>query len=357
MVTLQMNTRNRWRPPKGAASVLFSAVLFGTGVPLAKPLLGATSPVLLAGLLYSGAALGLSLAGPWLTAPHRESPLTRAHLPWLAASLLTGGVLGPVLLMAGLRTTPASAASLLLNLEGVFTTLLAWFVFRENYDRRIALGFALIVAGGVVLSAADRLSLPLGSLAVACACLCWALDNNLTQRLSAADPVRIAAIKGAVAGAFNVALGLALGSSWPAPAALGAALAIGFLCYGASLALYITGLRHLGTARTSAYFSVGPFFGAALAVVVLREPLRLTLVVAGALMLAGVWLHLTERHRHWHHHERLSHSHRHVHDMHHQHAHASGDPPGEPHAHQHVHEEMTHEHPHHPDLHHRHRHV
>jgi drug/metabolite transporter (DMT)-like permease len=338
-----------------------SAVLFGLSTPLAKVLLGETPPLLLAGLLYAGSGMGLSIVRFLMPRSLNERPLTRSDLPWLAGAVLAGGVVAPVLLMSGLRATPASAASLLLNLEGVFTALLAWFVFHENVDRRIALGFALIMAGAVLLSWSGGLdqgpALPLGSLAIAGACLCWAVDNNLTQRISAADPLRLAAIKGGVAGAVNLALAiLVVRAHWPSPGVLGAALCVGFVGYGVSLALFVLALRHLGTARTGAYFSLAPFFGTATSIGLLREPMGWRLLVAGILMAVGAWMHLTEQHEHEHHHERLEHAHPHVHDEHHRHAHEPGTPDREPHTHVHVHEPITHRHPHYPDIHHRHRH-
>jgi drug/metabolite transporter (DMT)-like permease len=287
-------------------------------------------------------------------------PIPRRDVPWLAGAIAFGGVLGPVLLMVGLRTTPGAAASLLLNLEGVFTAALAWFVFRENYDRRIAAGMLLIVAGGVVLSwqPGQPFSVSTGALAVAGACLCWGIDNNMTQKVSAGDPVTIAALKGGVAGAINAVIAWAIGAGLPGGSAIAGALVLGLVSYGASLALYVLALRHVGTARTGAYFSVAPFAGALLSLAVLREPVGGPLVAAGVLMAAGVWLHLTERHAHKHHHDRMSHSHshRHIHDEHHQHAHEPGIDPREPHTHWHEHEPLVHAHPHYPDIHHRHRH-
>jgi drug/metabolite transporter (DMT)-like permease len=348
------------RVPAGVGFAIGSALLFGLSTPCAKLLVGETAPLLLAGLLYAGSGLGLALIRLFLPVSAEQAPITRADMPWLAGAIVAGGILGPVLLMTGLRSTPASAASLLLNLEGVFTALLAWFVFRENFDRRIALGFALIVAGGVALSweggADGRFALPLGSLAITAACLCWAVDNNVTQKVSGADPVGLAAIKGGAAGAVNLALALATGAHWPSATVVAAALIVGFLGYGLSLALFVVALRHLGTARTGAYFSLAPFFGALTSLALLREPISGGLIAAGGLMAAGAWLHLTERHEHDHRHATLDHSHRHEHDDHHQHAHEGDAVADEPHTHRHVHEPTMHRHPHYPDIHHRHRH-
>jgi drug/metabolite transporter (DMT)-like permease len=341
---------------------LLAAVLFGASAPLAKALLEGVSAQVLAGLLYLGSGTGLGVY--WLArrrrnAPFREAPLTWRDVPWLAGAIATGGVIAPVLLMLGLGRTPASAASLLLNLEGVFTAALAWVVFRENVDRRIVLGMAAIVAGGALLSwGGGGVSLTglAGPLLVAAACLGWAVDNNLTQKVSAADPVEIAGLKGLVAGAVNLTAGLALGGAVPALSRLAAALAVGFLGYGVSLVLYVLAMRALGTARTGAYFSLAPFVGAVVGLVIFGERVTPVLVGAGCLMALGLWLHLSERHMHEHTHQPLSHTHRHTHDEHHRHAHGPGDPPGEPHTHAHEHGPLVHRHPHYPDIHHRHSH-
>ncbi|HEY1426346.1 MAG TPA: DMT family transporter [Caulobacteraceae bacterium] len=349
-----------WLAWPGAPLALTSAALFGASTPLAKLLLGGgVDPWLLAGLLYLGSGIGLSLtlvARPALRLP-AEAPLQRGDAPWLALVVLTGGVAGPLLLMIGLAATPASAAALLLNVEGLATMAIAWLAFRENVDRRLLVGAAAILAGAIVLSwQGGAGGAGLGALAVVGACIAWGVDNNLTRKLSAGDPLQIAAIKGLAAGAANLALALAHGAGLPAVGAIAAAAGIGFFGYGVSLALYVLALRHLGAARTGAYFSTAPFLGAALALGIFRTPVTLQLAAAAVLMGIGVWLHLTERHQHEHEHEALEHAHRHTHDVHHQHAHAPNDPPGEPHTHRHRHAPLRHAHPHYPDLHHRHGH-
>ena len=347
--------------PGGVGAALLAAALFGVSTPLAKALLASIAPQLLAGLLYLGSGVGLSLYRTLRkrgAAAAKEAPLTRRDAPWLAGAIAIGGALGPVLLMMGLQRTPASSASLLLNLEGVLTALIAWFGFHENFDRRIALGMLAIVAGGVVLSWQGRLEWGglAGPLLVTGATLCWAVDNNLTQKVSAGDPVQIAMLKGLAAGSVNVAIAATLGASWPTPSSAGAGLLLGFLGYGVSLALFVRALRDLGTARTGAYFSSAPFLGAAVSLVLFRERPTLLFGAGAALMALGVWLHLTERHEHEHTHEAMEHMHLHVHDAHHQHVHGAGDPPGEPHSHRHRHEPLVHRHPHYPDIHHRHGH-
>ena len=342
----------------GIGMALGAALLFGVSAPLAKLLLGTATPQLLAGLLYLGSGVGLGLMWLGRRDTQKEARLTRRDAPWLAGAILFGGVLGPFLLMAGLAITPASSASLLLNLEGVFTAGLAWFVFREHFDRRIALGMAIIVAGGVVLSWEGRLD-PTeisGPLLIAGATLCWGIDNNLTQKVSARDPVEIAMLKGLAAGTVNTALALSFGAHWPSALHVLAAGVLGLLSYGVSLVLFVLALRQLGTARTGAYFASAPFVGAAVSLLVFRERPSATLLVGASLMAAGVWLHLTEHHSHEHRHESMEHEHLHVHDEHHRHVHGPDEPAGDPHSHRHRHEPMVHTHPHYPDIHHRHEH-
>ncbi len=305
----------------GVQAGIGAAVLFGAGTPLAKLLLGEVSPWLLAGLLYAGSGLGLGVYR--LIARPGRVRLARGDVLPLVGAIAFGGVLGPVLLMFGLSSMPATGASLLLNAEGVFTAVIAWVVFRENVDRRIALGMAAIVAGAVVLS------IPTGadfgavwpSLAILGACLCWGIDNNLTRKVAMTDASWLAAVKGGVAGPVNLIIAFLLGAQLPALPAIGAAMVVGFFAYGVSLVLFIVALRHLGTARAGAYFSVAPFFGAALAVA-LGAAVTIPLIIAAALMGIGVWLHLTERHEHEHtHDDGTTHTHAHYPDAAHRHSH------------------------------------
>jgi drug/metabolite transporter (DMT)-like permease len=344
----------------GILLALASAVLFGASTPFAKLLLGSVDPWLMAGLLYLGAGFGLAvvhLSRGALHLPTVEAPLRRSDVPWLALVILSGGVLGPLLLMLGLASTNAAAASLLLNLESLATMSIAWVVCRENVDRRLLLGAFSIVAGAAVLSWQGETAFQWSGLLIAGACLCWGIDNNLTRKLSSADPVQIAMLKGLVAGAVNLVLALWWqDATLPSTSILAVVGIIGFLGYGVSLALFVLGLRHLGTARTGAYFSLAPFVGAVLAIIMLGEPLSVQLIFAGCLMGFGLWLHLAEQHEHEHAHEALEHEHRHRHDAHHQHEHAPTDPSGDPHVHWHRHAPLVHRHPHYPDLHHRHGH-
>ena len=345
----------------GIAAVLAAALLFGAGTPLSKPLLSQSSPWLLAALLYLGSGLGL-----WLVRRVRKAPAVRlppGERGWLVGAIVAGGMVGPVLLMLGLSRLPAAGVSLLLNAEGVLTALLAWFVFKENFDRRIALGMLAIVAGSLVLSWPGSGAVGIESwwpaLAVLGACLAWGIDNNLTRKVSLSDASYIAMSKGLAAGATNFVLALLAGAQWPGAGTVLAAGLLGFASYGASLVLFVVGLRHLGTARTGAYFSVAPFVGALLAIVLLGEAFTWQLGVAGLLMAVGVLLHLTERHEHLHEHEPLEHTHEHLHgagELHHDHGHQPPVAEGTRHSHAHRHAPTRHQHAHFPDAHHRHGH-
>jgi drug/metabolite transporter (DMT)-like permease len=340
---------------RAIAFALLSAALFGASTPLAKLLLGSTSPLLLAGLLYLGAGIGLAA---WLAVRGGFKPIPPGDWPWLGSAVVAGGIAGPALLMFGLTRTDGATASLLLNFEAVFTAVIAWVAFRENVDRRVFAGMVAIVAGGVILSFE---TLPtseswIGQILISAACFAWALDNNLTRRISGGDAATLACIKGLVAGSVNCGLALIQGAHIPAPGFVAIAGVVGLLGYGVSLALFIVALRDLGTARTAAYFSVAPFFGAALALLLLAETPGAAFWIAAAFMALGVGLHISERHRHAHVHEPMAHDHEHVHDEHHHHEHLVPWDGKEPHAHAHQHGALEHAHPHHPDLHHRHRH-
>ncbi|WP_301101505.1 DMT family transporter [Propionivibrio sp.] len=337
---------------RGVAAALGSAFLFGASAPIAKWLLQDVSPWMLAGLFYLGSGIGLSI---YRIVTHARTVLLKSEeIGWLAGAILTGGVAGPVLLMFGLTGMPASGAALLLNAEGVLTAVIAWAVFKENFDRRIGLGMLAIASGALILSwpGEARFTGAFPAMAIIGACLCWAIDNNLTRKVALADATWIAAVKGTVAGSANLVLAWVMGSGLPSFWTVQSAMVVGLLAYGVSLVLFVVGMRHLGTARTGAYFSVAPFFGAMLALLS-GEPVTVPIIVAGVLMAFGIWLHLTERHEHEHAHEAMEHSHEHTHDEHHQHSHGFSVELGKKHVHLHRHEPMVHIHAHFPDAHHR----
>ncbi|WP_084416625.1 DMT family transporter [Massilia alkalitolerans] len=346
----------------GVLYALLAAALFGASTPFSKQLTGSVDPVMLAGLLYLGSGLGLAT---WFALRRALAPdsgpalVPKGDLPWLAGAILSGGIAGPVLLMVGLVNTPASSASLLLNLEGVLTAMLAWFVFKENFDRRIFLGMVFIVAAGALLSWSERpeFGIPWGPLAIVAACLCWAIDNNLTRKVSASDPVQIACLKGLTAGTVNLVIAFSLGQQLPEATTVLTAATVGLCGYGISLVLFVLALRHLGTARAGAYFSAAPFAGALIALVMFGERPGIAFWTAAVLMGIGLWLHLTESHGHAHEHTMFEHEHVHDHDTHHEHEHDAGVDTSAPHSHHHVHEPLTHSHEHYPDIHHRHDHA
>ena len=343
----------------GITTALVSAALFGITTPIAKLLLPGTQPLLIAGLLYLGCGVGVSLLRLAQDRGWSATGLRARDWPWLGLTTLVGGIVAPALLMAGLSRADAASASLLLNLEVVFTAVLAWLVFREPANPRVVWGLVAIFVGSLVLVGpthffTDGDLVPL--LLVAAACLCWALDNNLTRKVSAADARVLTVVKGLVAGVMNTTLALVLGATLPAVSHVLATLLLGFLGYGLSLVLFIVSLRHLGTARTGAYFATAPFIGAAVAMVLSGTFGDATFWIAAVCMGVGVWLHVTESHEHEHTHELMQHSHAHRHDEHHQHAHAFAWDGKEPHSHEHEHGGLRHRHAHFPDIHHRHGH-
>ena len=346
---------------------LLAAALFGASTPIAKILLGKEAPVLLAGLLYMGSGLGLGLIRLIRDRGWKSPQLPAGEWPWLLGAVLFGGVLGPIALLMGLQQTTGATASLLLNLEAVLTALIAWLIFKESADKRLVLGMAVIVMGSLMLSWPAQpeataqgvdlgLHFGLGPVLIGLACLCWAIDNNLTRKVSSSDALFIAGVKGWVAGSVNSLLALSLGLEWPAWPVVVSTLLLGLLGYGLSLVFFVLALRGLGTARTGAYFSTAPFLGALISVLWMGDSTSGVFWGAALLMALGVWLHLSERHEHPHHHEALTHLHGHRHDEHHQHDHDFPWDGSEPHVHPHAHEEVTHQHPHYPDIHHRHTH-
>lgn len=345
----------------GAACGLLAAALFGASAPIAKHLLRDFSPVLLAGILYSGAALAL-----W---GHRvvrgtgpEARLSRGDTLRLTLVVVSGGIVAPVLMLLGLQRLSSLSGSLLLNLEAPLTVLVAVVLFKEHVGRYATVAIALILVGAAALKfeAGAMRGDTFGVLFIVGACFCWAIDNNVTQRLTLKDPFAIVRTKATVAGATNLVLGLALANGHSAlltqPAMLVAALMLGAASYGASVVLDAYALRLLGAAREAAYFATAPFVGVIVAIVFFGEVLAIYQLLAMASMAVGVWFLLRENHAHEHTHEAIEHEHLHIHDDHHQHVHAPGTALTTPHSHPHVHARLVHSHPHLPDAHHRHSH-
>jgi drug/metabolite transporter (DMT)-like permease len=379
---------------RGAVFGLTAALLFGASAPLAKRLLPGVTPLMLAALLYGGAglallawglvrralasaAVGAVIAGAGALTPSSavEASLRASDVPALAGIVLLGGVVGPICMLVGIARLSGVSGALLLNLEAPLTALLAVLIFREHLGVRGVVAIVLVVGGAALLGAGEVATPGQGSargaLAVAAACLAWAIDNNLTQRLSVRDPIAVVRIKALGAAACNLALAFGFGSPLPAAWVIAAALLVGAASYGVSVVLDFHALRILGAAREAAYFATAPFAGALVAIPLFGQRPGRAELLAGATMVAGVIALFRDRHGHPHTHEAIAHDHVHVHDQHHRHAHdhpapnagAAAAGPGhlvagseQPHSHWHVHDPVAHEHPHSSDIHHRHRH-
>jgi len=335
---------------------LVSALFFGAATPISKPLLAHLSNYHLAGLLYLGAALGV------LPILLRER---KFHLPWrmdrdttirLAASILFGGILGPLALLAGLRLASAASVSMWLNLEMVFTALLGHFVFKDYLTPRGWVAAGGILFAAVILAAGEGAAGLAAGLLVALACLCWGLDNHFTALIDGISPAESTFWKGVTAGLTNLLIGLSLAPMVAAPKWITAGLAIGFVSYGLSIVLYITAAQRLGATRSQLTFSSAPFWGVLLSVLLLRESFSLKQLAATLILALAIFLMFREQHQHHHAHAPQAHEHLHDHkDGHHAHSHP-GLPPSTRHLHPHAHPTLTHSHPHWPDLHHRHLH-
>lgn len=342
------------------AFAVTSATLFGIGTPFAKVLVEDVEPVVLAGLLYLGAFVGLTVYYLIRRAFRKRyvegGALVREDVPWLAGATLSGGVIAPICLMTGLTLTTGYAASLLLNLEGFATAMIAYFIFKENLGWRLGAAVVCMTTGGILLSwDPDTGALTVSGPLLLAAGVAWGIDNNLTRHISCRNPVQISQIKGLVAGTVSVSIGLLLGFGVPIDQSLIFALALGAVSYGASLVFFIQALQGMGASRTRAFFSLGPFVGATVSLLLLNESLEWMMLFAAVLMLVGVLAIVYERHAHVHAHEEVCHTHLHSHeDPSHDHFHET--PPTGQHTHEHAHHALSREHDHWPDVHHRHDH-
>lgn len=342
---------------------LLAAILFGVSTPLSKLLLGEMDSIVLASLLYFGSGLGtaiLIIFQKYLARPQSvEAGIRRMDLPWLIGAIFAGGVAAPIILLFGLKNSSAASASLLLNFEGVATTLIAALVFKEAVGKRAVFAIILITLASVLLSwqPASNWEFSLGALGILGACIFWGLDNNFTRNISSKDPLVIVTFKGLGAGTFSLLLALLLGKLIPGTVQIIFALLLGFISYGLSITLFILALRNLGVARTSTIFGIAPFAGMLLSIAIFRESPHGLFLYSLPLMLIGAWLMLGEEHQHIHFHELFEHEHSHSHpDEHHTHEHTNDASFIGDHSHNHLHEENEHSHAHTPDLHHRHHH-
>lgn len=340
----------------GIFAALVAALLFGAAAPLGKPLLTFLTDLQLAGLLYLGAALGVLLI------LLRERPLI---LPWrmpkrdalrLAGAILFGGVLGPVLLLAGLRIAAAASVSLWLNMEMTATVIIGVLFFKDHLSGRGWLAAIGVLAAAVLMAWTGGVAgFQAGGL-VALACICWGVDNHLTALIDGITPAQSTFWKGIAAGSVNLALGLIAAPIQVPPLTLAAALGLGAVSYGLSILLYITAAQNLGAIRSQLIFSGAPFFGLLFSIL-LGDILSWLQWIALIVFAGSVYLLFRETHSHLHHHDPVTHVHTHFHpDQHHDHDHPEGEEAIGRHSHEHTHSEIVHSHPHWPDLHHRHEH-
>lgn len=339
----------------GGLLALLAATLFGLSTPVLQKWGQGVGPFSTAALLYFGAAV---VAWAWRRPPSREARITRQDLRRLVAMAVAGAVIGPVALAWGLQHTSGSSASLMLTLEAVFTAVLAWRWYGESMDKRVALAVLLLLAGGLVLvlaqGALGQVQL-WGLLAVMLATLAWGVDNTLSRGVADRDPAQVVMVKAVLGALCTGALALLLGEPRPEAMRVAGLLAVGATGYGLSLRFYLLAQRTFGAARTGSVFAFAPFIGALGALGWGERLGGWPMLLAGALMLAGVLLHLTETHAHEHTHEVTEHAHAHRHDDgHHDHVHQPM--PQGVHSHGHVHSRVTHTHPHVPDALHEHRH-
>ncbi|MBF0300643.1 MAG: DMT family transporter [Oligoflexia bacterium] len=346
---------------KNYRAALIAAFFFGCIAPGSKFLAKELPPQSMAGLLYFFAGLGLLT----IILARRNiricfSRVQRADYKWFFLATLFGGILGPAFLTYGISRISGSTASLLLNLEAVSTSLIAWFIFKEHFEKKIVYGMILIILGCLTLSFNSKASAGidtfLGFFLICSACLSWGIDNNVTRNISHLDPVLIASFKGLIAGSSNLLLGYLIGEKLFLNIQILQVGVLGFLGIGVSLVAFIVSLSSIGTARTGAVFSTAPFIGSILSIIFLGESLTIPVSIALLLMAGGVWFHLSENHGHEHNHNELGHNHEHTHEEHHQHEHSKHDPSGNSHTHHHNHSAIMHKHPHFPDIHHQHEH-
>jgi Permeases of the drug/metabolite transporter (DMT) superfamily len=342
---------------------ILAAILFGVSAPLSKVLLGNIEPVPLASFLYLGSGTGMLLFQLIqhfiLKQDSAEAPVSKKDISWLLGAVIFGGVLAPIILLTSLRITPASTASLLLNFEGVATTIIALIVFRENVGKRVGAAVGLITLSSIILSwdFSNQWGFSMGALGVVSACVCWGIDNNLTRNISSKNPFIIVTIKGIGAGLFSLFLSFLLKSHMPDIKLILGAMILGFFSYGFSIVLFVFAMRSLGSARTSAFFGTAPFIGTILSLLLFRSTPGVPFIIAFPIIFSGTILLLKDKHEHEHLHEALKHEHKHSHnDGHHNHVHESISSSDITHSHAHTHESLVHTHPHTPDTHHRHIH-
>lgn len=337
---------------------ILAAICYGVSTPVSKFLLQYVPSAFMAALLYIGAGAGMSVVSAFRGRQIRqkEARLAKKELPYVIAMIILD-IAAPFLLMTGLSMTTAATASLLSNFEIVATAMIAFFAFKEAVGKRMWLAISLITIASIILSVEDLSSFTFspGSALILAACACWGIENNCTRMLSLKNPAQIVIIKGIGSGTGSLLIALSTGHYTTSILPIAGALLLGFITYGLSIYFYILAQRHLGAARTSAFYAFAPFIGVGLSLITFREFPAVSFILGLILMIIGTYFTVFENHRHSHVHQEIKHEHRHCHDDgHHNHKH---DFPVEgEHNHIHFHEKQVHNHLHMPDIHHSHAH-
>lgn len=336
---------------------LLSGLLFGIATPLNKFLITALNSFELAGLLYLGAAAAFL---PFVIRNCKReihSVKSSSQILRISGVVIFGGFLGPLMLLSGLRLANSSSVSIWLNMELVATAVLGVLVFKDHLDRSAVAGVLLTLAAGILVSVQEGSAGIIPGLFIIGACFCWGIDNHLTALIDGASPRTITFIKGGIAGATNLSIGLITGSQPLSAGIIFSALAVGAVSYGFSIVLYVISAQQLGATRGQILFSTGPFWGILLAFIILSEPVTPFIIISMMLLAGGIFLTNIVDHGHFHKHERIVHVHLHTHDDdHHDHTHEYETDRNTKHSHIHEHEETAHTHKHYPDIHHRHPH-
>lgn len=278
---------------KGIILAILAAVLYAVSSPFSKILLNEMPPTLMAGFLYLGAGIGMSLIAISRRVRQVETTeihLSKAEMPYIVAMILLD-IAAPICMLIGLNATTAANASLLNNFEIVATALIALVIFRECISKRLWMGILFVTLSSVILSFEDVTSLEFsyGSLFVLLAAVFWGLENNCTRKLSSCDPLEIVLLKGIFSGTGSIVIGLVIGERLMNLWSVIAVMAVGIVSYGLSIYFYVHAQRLLGAARTSAYYAVSPFIAAFLSILIFGQIPEVTYFIALILMAIGAW--------------------------------------------------------------------
>lgn len=337
---------------------LLSGLLFGVATPLGKLLLEGLNSFQLAGLLYLGAGIAMI---PFIFRSEGKVRMlfNRGNSSKTWGIIFFGGILGPVLLLAGLKTANAASVSIWLNMELVATAILGVLFFKDHLDKYAWAGVGLTVLAGVVTSIGAGISGLVPAMFVTAACVCWGIDNHLTALSDGTTPQAVTFVKGIIAGCVNITIGFLLaGQQLVEFTGISVAVLVGVFSYGVSIVLYVTAAQNIGATRSQILFSTAPLWGVLLSAILFSGSFQAVHIVSIILLALAIVLTNVFSHQHRHTHLSIEHIHMHRHDDgHHDHSHEGIEGSGKKwHTHLHTHKPITHDHKHSPDLHHRHDH-